>query len=549
MARRKATPPFVQESEPSAEELFVRGIARKMELARDDLEEFYRLVIKRENTHESLEPAAHQKVMFSFLQHHPHCVFRQPISTGKTFTMAAVTLWLMGRDVTTRGAFVSKVRKQASKTLQMVKDYIEISPLKERTQGVFPGLAKCPRGGSWTQYELTVDRPPGIRDPSLTAVGLGMGIEGARWSWFVGDDIIDAENTLTAASRETVVQLFEGRFVSRLDPFNSRAVVTNTPWQRDDLTYYLECQAGWPTITMDIYGFIRVSNADAAWIAKAEGTLLRPSKKRSGYYRLIEHDPDDAEETPLWPERWPLHLIEKKRRSEQPHSFARLMLCEPFDEEAARCQRDWVERCKLRGMGLGLVPEYTGTNPTYTGVDLAIGQGEEHDRTVFFTFERQDDGSRRILDIEGGRWDGGTIIDKLIDKVDRYGSSVAVETNTGQDFLRQWATKRRKDIVIKAHTTGRTNKHDLDFGVESVFGEIQQEAWIIPCDEFGKCHPEVQQWIEDMIYYQPPPAHTGDALMACWIARERARSRRSKRDPRRSKRPRKFSMVLHPGGF
>jgi len=553
----KSIEPFALElnpPEPTDAELLVRALMRKAEAARGSLEEFYRLVMRHETTHELLDPAPHQCLMFSFVEHHDRCVFRQPVGTGKTFGMAAVTLWLLGRDRTARGACVSKTANQAGKVLSMVGDYIADPKLNGRLGLVFPYLKRSPRPNDpWSQKAIVVDRPAGIRDPSLAAAGFETTITGSRLSWLVGDDIIDDENTFSKQSRDVVASRFDGRLMSRLDPLGSRAVVTNTPWHREDLTYHLENNAGWPTITMDIYGFIKISNPDASWLAEAERKYLRPSKARPGWYRLKAHDPDPNEETPLWPERYPAEVIKRIRYGASgkggmlPNEFARSFLCEPFDAEAARCQREWIEKCKQRGMGLTLVDKYDGPNPTFTGVDLGIGQGQSHDRTVYFTFELHDDGSRRLLDIESGRFDGRVIVDKLIGKADAYHSVVVVENNAAQDFIRQWAKDKRADLAVRAHTTTRANKANIDFGVESIFNELQNGAWIIPCDANGQCAPEVQAWIDAMLYYQPPPAHTPDHLVACWIARERARKSGSS-DPKYAP-GRRFSIDLNPGGF
>lgn len=518
-------------------QLAVRALMRKAKTARNDLTLFYSMVMKHELTKARLDPAPHQKLMFSFIQHHDRSVLRMPIGTGKTFGMVATTLWLLGSDTTQRGAIVSKIRQQAQKPLGMVADYVTEPKLNSALILIYPWLKKSGRpADTWTQNQLTVERDPGIRDPSLLAVGIDAAIAGARLSWLVADDTIDDENTNTPANREKVASNFDGRLMSRLDPIGSRAVVCNTPWHRKDLTYHLEYNAGWPTITMDIYGFIRINNAEASWLDEALGTMIRKSTTRNGYYRLSEFDPDPNEETPLWPERYSAERIHEIRYGREgrggmlPHEFARLFLCEPFDESAARCQKDWIEACKLQGMGTNLVKEYNGNSPVYTGLDLGIGSSMKHDKTVFFTFELLPDGKRRILDIESGRWTGPVIVDKIIHKTEVYNSMLIVESNSAQDYIRQFAIKKRKDLMIKAHTTTRANKLHLDFGVESVFTEVQQKAWIIPCDKYGVCEPEVQNWIDDMLYYQPPPAHTGDHLMACWIARDRAR-KSNKNDP------------------
>jgi hypothetical protein len=306
----------------------------------------------------------------------------------------------------------------------------------------------------------------------------------------------------------------------------SRVAVTNTPWHREDLTYHLENEAGWPTLTMDAYGFVRVSNADAAWQGGDMVRMLRPSETRIGgayqWYRLRAHDPDPDEQTTLFPERFSRESIAEMRRRMTPREFSQALLCDPLTDDSARCQRDWIERCKLRGLGSTLVPSYSGNLRTFTGVDLAIGQGRGSDKTVLFTILIEDDGTRRILDIESGRFAGPEIVKKIIDKGDRYGSKITVESNSAQDYLRQFALQTRADLQIKAHTTTGKNKRDRDWGVESIFTEIENGAWVIPCDTDGKCLPVVQAWIDDMLFYQPPPAHSGDYLMASWLAREAA---------------------------
>lgn len=515
---------------PSDTSLAIRALMRQAEEASTDLTLFYNFVMKHEITKVPLKAAPHQELLFDFIQEHDRTVIRMPVGCGKTFSMAAYALFMLGKDVTQRGGVVSKVQKQAAKVIGMIADYIQEPTLNANLTMVFPDLRKSPRiADKWTANQITVDRDPGIRDASVVALGVESTAAGARLSWLASDDTIDDENTNTKVARDHVNNRFDSKHISRLDPDNSRAVTMNTPWNREDLTYHLE-NSGWPTITMDIYGYIWVTNATAAWMARAERLFLRRSLTRPDAYRLRAFDPDDSEETPLWPERYSSEAIHRIRYGRNgkgggmlPHQFARTFLCQPFDEGAARCQREWIERCKSLGMGLSMVSRYTGPNPTYTGLDLGIGTSGKSDLTVFFTFERMPNGMKRILDIESGRWDGHLIVDKLIQKHDAFGSMVAVENNQGQDFIRQWALQQRPDLKIKAHTTNAQNKRSVDFGVESLFTEFQNGAWIIPCDQDGNVHPEIQLLIDAALYYQPPPAHTPDHLMSMWIAGERGR--------------------------
>ena len=504
----------------------------------------------------SIEPIGKRDV-YDLTVDDSHCFVANDIIAHNTYMMAATALWLLGNDVTQRAAIVSKTQGQAEKPLGMISDYITEPYLAAGLALVFPWLKRSPRlQDPWTKTEITVERPAGIRDPSLASAGLDMAAAGSRWSFLVADDLVDDENSMTPAARDKVRSRFNGRHLSRLDPAGARAIVTNTPWDRNDLTYYLENDAQWPTLTMDIYGFVRFSNASASWLAAAKRDHMRPSTTRTDekhdWYRLLACDPDPTESTVLWPERYSIARINEIRYGSEgrggmlPHEFARLFLCEPLDPTATRCQRAWIERCKQRGIGKQLLDHYDGPLPTYTGVDLGVGPGKKHDPTVFFTFSRHKDGSREILNIESGRFTGPEIIDKLVGKSQRYGSVTRVETNAAQDFIRQFALEKQRDLRVQAHATSASNKYDKDFGVESIFTEFQNGAWIIPCDSNGRCDPEVQNFVDECMYYQPPPAHTGNALMAAWLGREA--SRRGSRGNVHPK-PGKRRALIYEGGY
>lgn len=558
-ARQPEPPPLERLSEV---QLATRALYRRAERARKDLTEFCALVMRDEITRKPIVPAPHQKLLFSFVMAHDRGVVRLPIGTAKTTSTITLALWLLGNDVTQRGGMVSRTRAVAAKPLKQLADYISDPQLSTRLALVFPELQPSTRPSDlWNQSQISVERPAGIRDPSVVAAGVETKVPGSRWSWFVADDTIDDENTNTPEQREKCNSIFDARFVSRLDPHGSRAYVTNTPWDREDLTYHLELEAGWPTLSMDIYGDVWFSNVDSAWLEEALEVHLRPSNLKEGRYRLRAHDPDPHEETPLWPARYSAKRIEEIRHGKDgkggmlPREFARMMLCEPFAAGSARCQKAWVEACKLRGVGKTLVSRYDGPHPTFCGVDLGIGQREKRsaagmasDLTTFFVFALHPDKSREVLQVEGGRWSGKEIVDKFADYYERYRCVFALESNFGQDFIRQWVLENRRDIQITPQTTGAVNKHHLTFGVESIFAELQQELWIIPSEHgTGKVHPAVQLWIDEMIYYQPPPAHTGDFLMASWVARERCREAIGG-GPKMQRRS-KIQMAQAAGGF
>ena len=159
-------------------------------------------------------------------------------------------------------------------------------------------------------------------------------------------------------------------------------------------------------------------------------------------------------------------------------------------------------------------------SPTFTGVDLSVASGKGGDLACIFTITILPDGTRRLLDVRSGRWTGPRILEELIDVFQRYGSVIMVESNAAQDYLAQFAGELAA-LPLKKHYTG-VNKRDWQWGIESIGVEFQQGKWLIPCDENMVPSPEVAAWIQEATSYIPTE-HTGDRLMASWIAREAAR--------------------------
>lgn len=540
-------------NDPKVVEEIQKLLIVKAAKARENPADFLGFVMKEQTTKRTIKASPHQRVGLDFMAAHPRCVVMWPAGSSKTFCTAALTLWLLGKDPTTRGAVVSATQNQAKKIVSVVTDYIEHSA---ELRLVFPHLKRSTRkGDAWRDDQIVVERPPGIPDPSLVAVGIDCGLPGARLNWIVVDDILTRENTATKEQRAKVLEFLDSTVISRLDPVGGRVIVNNTAWHPEDLVHVLK-NSGWATLIMTITGDVQVFDDGQrmrAGLAPWDHDLLRPKYQEGEDYtlRLVrDHDPDELNDVPLWPERffvlpwekadgtilppaktWDEAVeraredIENKRaRHVVAGEFNRLYMNICRDDDTAFCKQEWIDRCKAAAREEGyfsLVSEYRGGNPTFTGVDLAVSPGEENDDCAFFTFEVLPDRRRRILDIEIGQFDGPTIVRKLIQKSQAYNSIVRVENNAAQDFIRQFALQLDASLPVKPHTTGRTKAHP-EYGVPGGFAEMSNGAWLIPNDKTGRCHPAVQKWIDGCLYYSPAK-HTDDALMAWYFAREQAK--------------------------
>jgi hypothetical protein len=226
----------------------------------------------------------------------------------------------------------------------------------------------------------------------------------------------------------------------------------------------------------------------------------------------------------------------------RPGEFVRMMMCEARDDAQARFKLSSIEKCKVIGEGRQLLVSIPGTayenQPhlrsvpsgyrVFTGVDLAFQKHSAADLTCFFTIAIAPDGVRHVLCVESGRWYGPEVRDRVIDTHRRFQSILIVENNGAQDALLHFVGERAA-IPIKPFTTGR-NKADPTFGVEQMSVEMANTKWAIP-NEGGRCHPEIDAWIKEMLYYDPLK-HTGDRLMASWLAKEGARTGGGPEGPR-----------------
>ena len=425
-----------------------------------------------------LAPAAHHRKWMAGVEEDDRVVIMAPIEHGKSTVLSvAFPLWVLGNNPNARIALVSETHSQAARPLAAVRGHII---QKERLHEVFPWLK--PAAGTrekWTDSEIVVDRPSLEKDPSIIALGVLGPLLGARLDLAILDDVVGWDNSLTAGQRTKLVDWFRSTLVGRIVA-GGKVVVIGTPWHEEDLLHVL---AG------------------------------------SGEYKLLRDPALDDEGKPLWPEAWPVERLEQRRREIGEVEFSRQMLLKPISDATSRFKSTWIERAfqNAKDLGVVLVDSYNGPYRTFSGVDLGVKQGLQHDESAIFTLALLPDGRRQVLNIESGRWQGPELVQRLKFTAARFGSRLRVENNGAQDYILQFV--RDAGIGVDAHTTGR-NKHDPQYGVESLAVEMERGLWVLPDA------PMTRAFARELLAYNPA-GHTADKIMACWLAREAARTAES----------------------
>jgi hypothetical protein len=450
---------------------------------------------------------------------HPRLCLWAHAEAGKSIAISVGrVLWELGRDPNLRIVIVSETDEKAEEIVSAIRRYIDESA---ELHLVFPKLrpAKSRRGSragreeKWTDHRLTVERTSFARDPSIRACGVFGSIQGARADLVIVDDVCTWRTARTKGQRRKLSAWFKQTIASRLTR-RARVCFLNTAYHPDDLVHEY---------------------------ARKTGYLARRFPMR-----------DPVTRKPTWPQRYTTEDIEKKVidcGGEGAPETIRQIDCVAVREGSVHFQEAWVEKCLELGNGLTLLQSLAPEDIpegcfTVTGVDIGVGKSDGSGRTCVFTlliyprgarFAADDGtivtyppGTRQVLNIESGHWDGPEIVKRARRAHERFGSVVFVETNGQQMLLFQFMQQQAYDetgeavkaFPVLAFQTG-VNKWNPALGVAAIGIEMSNGRWIIPNDN-GVCAPEVSEWIGE-IYAFSPDAHTGDRLMGGWIGSHGAR--------------------------
>lgn len=453
-------------------------LAKKIRRAREDPNAFIEYAGRIEGGGLAKQAEMHREWQ-DMVSNNDHVVLWAPVYHGKSQQLSRWRVeWELGRNPSLRVCIISETEKQPKKILGAIQtDILE----NDRLHDVFPNLKPSSgRRKIWRDDAIMLQRDDVLLDPTIQVVGAHGALLGSRLDLVVLDDILNQMNTLTDYQREKMFEWLTQTVFSRLT-HGGRIWVIGTAWHDEDAMHRLSRSEAF------------VSKKYAATYFDSEG---------------IEH--------PSCPELWTLEQIFDRAKTMGRIAARRMLWNELRMPEGGRIREEWIEQCLIRGRGLPMA-RYWNQTPAYTGVDLGASLKKKSDLTVIFTAARLPDGSRRVLDIRSGRWTGPDIIRQLEDVHRRYDSKIFVETNGGQNFLLQFASHLTA-MPVHGHHTG-VNKHDTNWGIESVGVELEKGMWILPCTHDLEPNEEMAKAIEGAVNYTPE-VHTSDHLMAWWICRE-----------------------------
>lgn len=463
------------------------GHQKKLQGCRDDFNAFMEYCFRDARTGQPYIQAQIHREWHAFIDTHHRALILAPREHGKSDQIAiGRTLWELGRNPQLRVKIVSEDDPTAKKRLKAVKGHIERN---KRLHEVFPGLKRHPELDDWTQHTITVNREGEDKEPSVEAAGILSSAVGGRADLLIFDDVVDFQNAIAKPTmRELVKESFREVWINLLAD-EGRAIYIATPWHQGDLTHELGDNPEW--------------------------AILR--------------QPIREDFTPLWPEMWPTERLQQRAREIGGRAYARgFRLIALSDEDAlfraiTRCLRPDLDRTHIQAHWR-----------TYTGVDLGHSRRKassgrarkEKPYTVIFTLALDEQKRRWPVEIRRGHWTGPETAKQIIEVHQRHlPEAIVVENNAYQDTLLDWIRLVTPDatIPLEPFTTG-ANKADEQTGLPGLAAEFESGAWIIPTSggHGEDCRCELCVWVDEMKNY--PAAPLSDTIMACWFAREAART-------------------------
>jgi predicted phage terminase large subunit-like protein len=292
----------------------------------------------------------------------------EPRDHGKTTRMAqAFPLWLVLTKQNVFPVIVSASSDSARDILESIRFELEHN---ERILEDFGSL----KGEIWTGRKITLKN-----GNSIAALGAGQSARGIkdrykRPTHIICDDLLKDQEVESKVSRDKVYKWFK-RVVMNLGK-GAKIIIVNTILHPDDLPSRLlkEIEAG----TLK------------DWVGVVFSAITPEGK-------------------PLWPERWSLEDIEKKREQLGSFVFATEWMNEPIAEEERKFKPEWFqfyEPSELRNIKFERV---------VMAVDPATGKSTG-DYSAIVVVGRTSNNQIYVLDAEGEKISDLALIRRIIDK-------------------------------------------------------------------------------------------------------------------------------------
>ena len=352
-------------------------------------------------------------------------------------------------------------------------------------------------GKNWSQNQFTVGTRtvPGIKSPTMVAVGKGGKILSRDCDLIIADDIEDHQTTMQPGARENTRQWWTTTLSSRKEE-HTAVVVIGSRQHSDDLYHHL------------------LSNESFMTIVETAHNIT---------CNLPDHVEEEHQECMLWPGKrtykWLMSRMQAAETTGGRQIYEMVYYNQAYVEGTQIFTMDMIDQCMRPDLSIGQIPGslhlVAGLDPASSGYQAAVLWGINAMKGELF-----------LIDIEN-RQGGGVkhALQIMSDWYQKYDlQHWVIEENGFQTAIRQ--DDKIKDFVLRGgitmqgHVTGK-NKHDPMYGVGSMAGLFEAQKIFLPTGN-SESLAKVNSYRQQLLYFDGKPVSTRnkektDLVMAAWF--------------------------------
>jgi len=272
-------------------------------------------------------------------------------------------------------------------------------------QSIFSGMELNPDSQSIEKWNTT-------KGGGFTAAGVGGGITGKGAHILIIDDPIkNQEEADSIEVRNKLLDWYQSTAYTRLAP-GGGILLIQTWWNDDDLAGRLQNMARVDP-SADQFEVIKYPALSEAWEYRDRVTqaIVRTAQELD-----LDESPDlellRPIDTCLHEARYPTDALKRIRANMQPRIWSALYQQNPMPDEGVYFRK--------QDFRFYITPPRTFGMNIITAWDFAIGEKQQNDWTVGFTFLQDESNALYVLDVMRFRGDSLEIVDAMLDVANRF---------------------------------------------------------------------------------------------------------------------------------
>ena len=352
-------------------------------------------------------------------------------------------------------------------------------------------------GKMWASNQFTVGTRtvPGIKSPTMVAVGKGGKILSRDCDIIIADDIEDHQTTMQPGARENTRQWWTTTLSSRKEE-HTAVVVIGSRQHPDDLYHHLLNNDNYTSIVETAHDL----ECDLPEVSHEEHTdcMLWGSKRSH---------------------KWLMSRMKAAETTAGRQIFEMVYFNQAYVQGTQIFSPDAIDSCKRTDLVVGNIPKQlqlvAGLDPSASGYQAAVLWGIDTWNSELYCIDidnQQGGGVRAAAQIISDWWHKYDLSHWIIEE-NGFQTAIRQDNNIKEFVL-------RTGILLQGHLTGK-NKHDPLYGVGAMAELFEANKIHLPYGN-SESQAKIDSYKRQLVYFDGKPVssrnkHKTDIVMASWF--------------------------------